>query len=268
MTATQWNSILALTATGLTSGDNVFLVKSNDTGDFMSPSGGNVPNIVAGGDPSSAAYKISERFIQDMKAGDKRMANNFTAASGGKWIGNSDRGNIFNTRWRLTNNITGLGPSGAGVIVWGNRTAGNIDIYLGPTWEENELMKAEANIYLGNLAPAGVSIDLVRNAQGAGLAVTAVPDAATAKEELRKERRIGLAFRALSYYDARRWGVIDNVSAGGGRTGAIVLDKFSVLNTNATINYNYLDYWDVPDNELVFNTPSASSAPVKNPRTN
>ena len=268
MTTAQWNTILTLANAGLTSSDNVFLAKSNDTGDFMSPTGGNVANIIAGGDPSSVTYKISERFVQDMNVGDKRKANNFTTASGGKWIGNSDRGNIFNTRWRLTNNTTGVGSQGAGVIVWGSRVSGNGDVYLGPTWEENELMKAEANIYLGNLAVAGTSIDLVRNAQGAGLAATAVPDAATAKEELRKERRIGLAFRALSFYDARRWGVIDPVSAGGGRTGAVVLDKFSTLNTNATINYNYLDYWDVPDNEIVFNTPSATSAPVKNPRSN
>jgi hypothetical protein len=268
MTTAQWNQILTLTTAGLTSADNVFLAKSNATGDFMSQTGGNVPNIVAGGDPSTVSYKISERFVQDMKAGDKRFANNFTTASGGKWIGNSDRGNIFNTRYRLTNNSTGVGSQGASVIVWGNRTAGGADTYLGPSWEENELMKAEANIYLGNLGAGATSIDLVRNAQGAGLTATLVPDAATAKEELRKERRIGLAFRALAFYDARRWGVIDPITSGGGRTKAVVVDKTGALNINATINYNYLDYWDVPDNEIVYNTPSASSAPTKNPRSN
>ncbi len=266
MTTAQWNTILTLTTAGLGSSDNVFIAKSNTTSDFMSPSGGNVQNIVAGGDPSTTTYKISERFIQDMKTGDKRLANNFTTASGGKWIGNSDRGNIFNTRWRLTNNTTNVGPQGASVIVWGNRTAGFIDVYLGPSWEENELMKAEANIYLGNLPAAATSIDAVRNSQGAGLAATSLPDATVAKEELRKERRIGLAFRALAFYDARRWGVIDPVASGGGRSSAIVVDKGGVLNTNATINYNYLDYWDVPDNEIVYNTPSSGSAPTKNPR--
>jgi hypothetical protein len=30
------------------------------------------------------------------------------------------------------------------------------------------------------------------------------------------------------------------------------------------MEYNYLDYWDVPQNELDFNTPGAASAPVKN----
>ena len=266
MTPADWNTILTLASAGLGAADNVFLAKSNDTGDFMAITGGNVPNIIAGGDPSAVSYKISERFIQDMKPGDMRMTTNFVTAAGGKWIGNSDRGNIFNTRWRLINNTNAAGQSLNGVIVWGNRTAGGSDVYLGPSYEENELMKAEANIYLGNLAPAGVSIDLVRNLQGAGLGATAMPDVATAKEELRKERRIGLAFRALSYYDARRWGVIDPVSSGGGRSKAVVMDKAGVLSTNAIINYNFLDYWDVPDNEIKYNTPSGSSAPTKNPR--
>gem|GEM_PF-2822388 len=36
--------------------------------------------------------------------------------------------------------------------------------------------------------------------------------------------------------------------------------------SNATINYNFLDYWDVPDDETSLNPPSATSAPVKNPK--
>jgi len=40
------------------------------------------------------------------------------------------------------------------------------------------------------------------------------------------------------------------------------------VNVNAVINYNFLDYWDVPDNEIVYNPPSASSAPTSNPRSN
>ncbi|HWJ89807.1 MAG TPA: hypothetical protein VNR87_01780, partial [Flavisolibacter sp.] len=79
------------------------------------------------------------------------------------------------------------------------------------------------------------------------------------------ERRVALIFRGTSFYDARRWGVIDDISKGGGRTGAVVISSTGVLNTNATINYNFLDYWDVPDDESALNPPSAGSAPVKNP---
>ncbi len=95
----------------------------------------------------------------------------------------------------------------------------------------------------------------VRTYQGAGLAAvsgTGLTDA-QAKEELRKERRIGLAFRAVAYYDARRWGVLDPILQGGGRTGAVALSRTGVVNTNATIEYNFLDYWDVPDNEIAYN---------------
>jgi hypothetical protein len=60
--------------------------------------------------------------------------------------------------------------------------------------------------------------------------------------------------------------VIDPIGSGGGRTKAVVLDNNDVLNTNATINYDFLDYWDVPDNELAYNPAADGSAPVKNPK--
>jgi hypothetical protein len=109
-------------------------------------------------------------------------------------------------------------------------------------------------------------IDNVRNYMGAGLGVTVAADATVAKEELRKERRIALAFRGLSFYDARRWKVSEPASTGGGRTGCYVISTAGVLNTNATIDYGYLDFWDVPDNELAYNPPADGSAPVKNPK--
>jgi hypothetical protein len=73
---------------------------------------------------------------------------------------------------------------------------------------------------------------------------------------------VALAFRGLSFYDARRWGVLDN-----GRTGAVVISKDgSSISKNASIKYSYLDYWDVPDNELANNPAAAGSAPLKNPK--
>lgn len=269
MTNAQWSQVLAFANAGITAADPVFLGRSNTTADFMSNTGGNVAMVTAG-DPATTTYKISERLIQDFKPGDKRFTNNFTGAAGGKWLGNSDRGNAFNTRYALLASTTGIGPAGAGVAVYAYQpgSADGAEIYLAGSYEENELMKAEANLYLGNLSAAATNIDNVRNAQGAGLGTTSIPDFATGKEELRRERRIGLVFRALAFYDARRWGVLDPVSSGGGRTGAIVVDKSGTVNSNATINYNYLDYWDVPDNEIVFNPPSANSAPTKNPRAN
>jgi len=74
-----------------------------------------------------------------------------------------------------------------------------------------------------------------------------------------------LLFRGTAFYDARRWGVIYDISKGGGRKGCTVVTPDGTLNTNATINYNFLDYWDVPADEFVLNPPAAGSAPIKNP---
>lgn len=269
MTTAQWNDVLALTNAGILATDNIFTGRSNATADFMSATGGTVA-LVASGDPSAVTYKISERLIQDFRPGDNRLAKNFeTPVIGGRWLGNSDRGTIFNTRYRL---VSGGTTAGGSAIVYANRTAGSGEAFLAGTYEENELMKAEALIRLGgqsNIDAGTAAINTVRNFQGAGLAAIA-PGAtqAAAAEDLRRERRVALAFRGLAFYDARRWGVIDPVSAGGGRTGCVVLSATGAVNTNATINYGYLDYWDVPDNDLVLNPPSANSAPVKNPRVN
>lgn len=259
MTAAQWGQILTLTNDGVKAADNVLTGRSNANGDFF----GNVDGNLAGkttGPVGSVTYKISERLIQDYPAGDKRLANNFTqlAAPG---IFNSDRGNSFNTRWQLVNKGKGM----AGVVVLSNQDVGGYELYLSSTYEENELMKAEAKIYTGDLAGGLATIDAVRTYQGAGLTALSGLTQAQALEELRKERRVGLVFRGLSFYDARRWGVIDDISKGGGRTNAVVVDKAGKVSTKATINYNFLDYWDVPDNELAYN-PAVAGAVVKNPK--
>jgi starch-binding outer membrane protein, SusD/RagB family len=262
MTAAQWTSILTLTNSGVLATDKVFTGRSNAAGDFLSPTSGTVAskvqNVLAGGN----TYKLSERLVQDFKAGDKRLANNIAQTV--TWIGNGDRGQVFNTRYRLINKGAGM----AGVKVYTNTDAGAEELFLASTYEENELMKAEALIYTSMVDPGLALIDAVRTSQGAGL--TAVSGTgltlAQAKEELRRERRVAMPFIGLSFYDARRWGVINPISQGGGRTGAVVITGTGAVNTNATIEYRFLDYWDVPDNELVYNPAAAGSAPVKNPK--
>ena len=257
MTNAQWTSILALTNDGVKAADNVFTGRANDNGDVWSATDGTLAIRVVG-DPASVGQKVSERLIQDFRPGDKRLENNFNQVT--TWIGNADRGNSFNTRWALVNGGKGL----PGVVSIGARSNA-YELYLAGTYEENELMKAEAKIYTGDVAGGLASIDAVRKAQGAGLAPLSGLTADAAKEELRSERRVALAFRGFSFYDARRMGILDDVSKGGGRKGAVVVDNKGKVNTNATINYNFLDYWDVPDNELAYN-PAVSGAPVKNPK--
>lgn len=181
----------------------------------------------------------------------------------------ADRGNAFNTRFTLYNGGNGV----SGTYIYANTAIGGFELPLVGSYEENELMKAEATMYAGAFSAGSISsglalIDAVRDYMGAGLAHVSgvVTTQAGALEELRRERRIALAFRGLSFYDARRWKVSEPISAGGGRTGCVVISTAGAVNTNATIDYGYIDYWDVPDNELAYNPPSASSAPVKNPK--
>lgn len=255
MTAAQWGQILTLTNDGVTASDNVLTGRSNDNADFINRLNGTIA-LKSTGPPGSITYKISERLIQDFNTGDKRLTNNFTQLASASLF-NTDRGNSFNTRWQLVNKGKGM----AGVITYTNQDVGAHELYLAGTYEENELMKAEANINTGVIAGGLAGIDAVRTFQGAGLPAPSGLSADAAKEEIRKERRTALAFRGLSFYDARRLEVITN-----GRTNAVVIDKAGKLNTKATITYNFLDYWDVPDNELAYNLPASGSAPIKNPK--
>jgi hypothetical protein len=260
MTATQWSTILALTSNGVKSTDLIFTGRSDANGDFLgtgiSVADKASQNAATG---STNTYKVSERWIQEFRAGDKRFDNNvLKLASVGLF--NTDRGNAFNTRYTLKNGGNGL----AGVITYSNQAAGANEISLAATFEENELMKAEASIMTGKIDDGVKAIDAVRTYQGAGLTALATGlSKDEAYEELRSERRIALAFKGLSFYDARRWDVINPSK---GRTNAVVVSFTGAVNTKAKIVYGYLDYWDVPDNELAYNPAAPGSAPTKNPK--
>ncbi|MFT4032405.1 MAG: RagB/SusD family nutrient uptake outer membrane protein [Siphonobacter sp.] len=262
MTAAQWAQILTLTQDGIKSSDYVFTGRSNTNGDFLSPTTGTVSAKTTG---ASNTYKISERLIQDFKTGDNRFSNNFTQRSSA-YIGEVSRGNSFYTRYQLVNRGSVTGD--ATVIEYSNTNAGGYELFLAGSYEENALMQAEALIYTGSIEEGLALIDAVRTSQGAGIdAVAGTGLSLTeAKEELRRERRIGLLFRALSFYDARRWGVIDAVADGGGRTNAVALSTTGVVSTSATIDYNFLDYWDVPAQELTYNPAAEGSATTTNPK--
>jgi starch-binding outer membrane protein, SusD/RagB family len=265
MTVTDWTAILTLTNSGIQVGDYIFTGRTTATGDFLPASGATVASRVQSSAAGGGGFKLSERWVQDFKAGDLRKTQNVKQTA--TWVGNSDRGNAFNTRFTLYNGGNGI----SGTYIYADISNGAFELPLAGTYEENTLMKAEATMYAASFSPASIIagmalIDNVRDYMGAGLGVTVAADATAAKEELRKERRIALAFRGLSFYDARRWKVSEPASTGGGRTGCNVISTAGVLNTNATIDYGYLDYWDVPDNELAYNPPADGSAPTKNPK--
>ena len=258
MSASQWSAILTLANDGVRATDLIFTARTDANGSF-------IENTVADKTGQAATtgstntYKLSERWVQEFVAGDKRKDQNvITLASVGLF--NTDRGNSFNTRFSLKYGGAGL----TGVTVYSNNAIGANEITIAGTYEENELMKAEALIMTGQIDKGAESIDAVRTYQGAGLtALGAGLTQAAAYEQLRRERRIALAFKGLSFYDARRW---DIIAPDKSRTGAVVVSSTGVVSTNATIVYGFLDYWDVPDNELAYNPAEAGSAPTKNPK--
>lgn len=263
MTAANWATILTLVTNGIGSTDYVFTGRTNNTNSngWFDANSGSVA-LMASGSNVTATFKISERLVQEYKTGDKRLANNFTLSPYANQVG----GFTFSTRWALYDALQGLTPLN-GAVVLANTDPGAFELFIAGCYEENELMKAEALIYTGQVEQGLASIDLVRNYQGAGLAAVAgtglTVDAA--KEELRRERRVALVFRGVAFYDARRWGIIYDVSKGGGRTNAVVYTADGKLNTKATINYNFLDYFDVPADEIVLNPPGPGSSAVVNP---
>ncbi len=266
MIAADWANLSTLTTNGIQPGEFIFTARTNASNGFFTAGAGSVAAKVTG-DPNTTTFTISERVIQDYKTGDKRFTNNFQIqlddAGKPKPYLNQVGGFTYSTRWALISGGKGM----PGVQTISNLTPGLYELAIAGSYEENELMKAESKIYSGDIEGGLKSIDAVRTYFGAGLAAVAGTGLSMvqALEELRRERRVALMLRGLSFYDARRWGIINDIAAGGGRKGAVVLTSTGVLNTNATINYNFLDYWDVPADEFELNVPAAGSAPVKNP---
>ncbi len=255
MSAADWASVTTLCNNGLKQGDYVFTGRTASSNSFFSNNGGSVAGIMTISNQSST-YKLGERLVQQFKSGDARRANFSTA--NGTFYGDA---NTNSTRWSLRDGVTaGL----TGIPILGSRQTGGLEIYIGPTYEENQLMLAEANIRTGNINIGTGLINTVRAYQGSG--VTPIANGLTlsqAMQELTMERLAALALRGLSYYDIRRWGWTYAIANGGGRYGNTLIYN-NIVYTNATIDYNFMDYWDVPGDEIEKNAPSADSAPVKN----
>ncbi len=253
----DWTSIITYCTAGIGQGDYVFTGRTSLTNSYFTATGGSVASLSAQSNQHST-YKVSERIVQQFQPGDKRLAN-FTTVNGiftGDAVTNS-------TRYSL---VDGVDSNLTNIPILGSREVGGLEIYIGPTYEENALMLAEAYINTGQISQGLALIDAVRTFQGAGVATVAGSNLtlAQALTVLTQERLAALAFRGLSYFDLRRWGWTYGAAKGGGRWGCNLIYN-SKLYTNAYINYNYMDYWDVPGDETEKNPPSATSAKVMNP---
>jgi starch-binding outer membrane protein, SusD/RagB family len=252
MTAADWTQVLTLATNGIQATDKVFTGRAIATNGFFTPTGGTVAALsIRSGPTATSTFNISERFIQNFKPGDARLANfsNDTPSSH----------TFFGTRYRNTDGLVA-----AGIYDYGSRNANEYELFIAGSYEENLLLLAEANIRLGNIDAGVAQINSVRTRMGAGIA--ALPTGLTlaeAMQELVMERRVALAFRGVSFYDLRRWGMIYDIAKGGGSYGNTMYYNGAVQ-TNVTINYNFLDYWDVPADESQLN-PSATAVATVNP---
>ncbi|KAK3582601.1 hypothetical protein CHS0354_024155 [Potamilus streckersoni] len=252
-TTADWQSILDLTKGGIQKGGFEFHLV-NDNNNFLTST-----TIGERLTPKLGWHFVSPRLVQTIDTiNDMRFRNHFIRKP--TLIHNRfARGIQFATRWGIKDG----GRYGATGKVGANKS------YIGPTYEENELMKAEALLRLDQPVNDALTIvDGVRTYQEAGLTATSGTGKTKdqALEIIRKERRIALFTRGVAFYDARRYGVIDPVSEGGGLRGAWVFNSDEAFNTNATIDYNYMNYWDVPANEVDLNKPSSGSASVMSPK--
>ena len=258
MTASDWAEVTTLAQAGMQASDNNFRIGKNADG----------VNDLSGSfyDPYSflglgAGFTfVSERLVQEYDANDARLAANFYLL--GSPALRNDRGFNFGTRY------------GVVAIEDGGKFATSENLGLaeiGATYEETQLDIAEANIRTGAVEAGLTIVDAIRTYQGANVAKTAGTglSQAAAITVLRRERRVALFQRGVAFYDARRWGVIAPASAGGGRADANVVIQASTLGTSTAelrkcfIEYNFMDYFDIPLNELDFNAPAEGSAIVK-----
>jgi len=262
MSTANWQQIITLTNQGIQAADNIFWFGMDPSGTNDISSGFFHPYAFIG-EVQQFTF-VSERLVQEFKPNDKRFTESFVLFDPPK-VNERGRGLQFGTRWNPV------------FIENGGRYATGNNQGLVPfacSFEENQLMKAEALIRTGSTEAGLQIVDAIRDRQGSGLAHVAGTglNATQAFEEYRRERRVALFLWGTAFYDARRWGVTKPASQGGGRANAIVVIPGELLSPQQPdaapvpcfMEYNYMDYWDVPQNELDFNAPASGSVPLKN----
>lgn len=254
MTTADWNNVLTLATNGIQEGDYVFTGRTLEKNGFFSASTGSVAAMTTGPNVS-ATFRLGERFIQTFSPGDKRLLNFNTATT-------YEDDLTFGTRYSLEDGHV----SEPGVYDYGTKQAGEYELFIAGSYEENTLMLAEANIRLNDVEHGLEYVDLVRDYMGAGLPAVAGTGLTQteAMTELVRERRAAMAFRGLSFFDYRRWGFTYDIANGGGSYGNMLYASDGTVYTDVTINYNFLDYWDVPADESDLN-PATGSVATRNP---
>jgi starch-binding outer membrane protein, SusD/RagB family len=259
MGSADWQNVLTLTTNGIQAGDAVFTATSSAVNSFYGNGTGTI-TLMAAGPNQDLVFQPGLRLCQNYNAGDQRLALDFTNLPADTFYND-----YFSTVYSL---IDGPNGSGGSVYDYSDQTTGDYELFIAGSYEENTLMLAEANIMTGNVNAGLTLVDAERTYQGANVAATANTGLtqAQAYNQLVRERRVALFGRGLSFWDSRRWGWIYDIKQGGGSYGNQLLylpsQGASVMNYNATIDYNFMDYWDIPADEVVLNPPSSATAKV------
>jgi hypothetical protein len=110
------------------------------------------------------------------------------------------------------------------------------------------LMYAEAQAELGNFAEATTYINMIRARAGVGEYTSNVT-----LEDVRKERRIELAFEGLRLLDIRRWKIAQNVMKGQPEGITWTYDDGTTFNINPPVKRSFSDedyLWPIPQTEV------------------
>lgn len=250
LTTADLTAIETLANSGLRATDKTFTVRSASTNCFVYETTWTPYRL------NITWEMLSERLYQDVRDGDARKTRNFVERP--TWqLNPAARGFNYSTRW----NARSIGTGGD----WKSDVAGEAEMTMATSYEENQLMLAEAKIRKDDIDGGLAHLDNVRTFQNSGLPATVGTGLtkAQALEELRSERRVGLFLRGTTaFYDARRWGVLKPLAQGGGRKNAIVVfaQTPTPIIEECEIEYDYKEWWDVPANETDFNPITTGSA--------
>jgi hypothetical protein len=258
MAQSDWQNVLTLAGSGIQSGDFVFTATSSQINSLYGESSGTI-TLMASGPNSQQVFQPGLRLTENYNTGDQRLALDYTASAADSFFND-----YFSTIYSLINTPNG----NSAVYNYSDNTIGAYQTIIAGSFEENTLMLAEANIMTGNVNAGLTLVDQERTYQGAG--VTPVANTgltqALAYNQLVRERRVALFGRGLSFWDSRRWGWTYDIKQGGGSYGNQILYTLpaggSQMNYNATFDYNFMDYWDVPADEVILNPPSPATAKV------
>lgn len=246
LTAQDLTNIETLCNNGIKDDDYIFTLRAQALDDLVYNTAWAPYRILIGWE------NVSERWVQDLKAGDARRTRNVIPLTPVNFNPRG-RGIQYGTRWTLR-------PIESGGD-YASTVSNLAELAYCGTYEENQLMLAEVKIRGDQIDEGLAHIDNVRNYQNAGLAAVANTGLSKdqALEELRKERRIGLFINGTAFYDARRWRLL---GTNPGRTKAVVLTSSTAIDS-CTIKYGYLERWDLPANETDFNPVVSVSSGLK-----